>query len=382
MPAGRRRSSTTRLRAGPGSRRRRIRRSSSTPIAPRYGPTRSRFIRTSTSARPVLPDRKQRMAKSIKIRMGGYGPPTTSFSRSLKLIGDTLSTRLGDRIGVDYVWNIMDSGHRAEEILMLVENGEMTLGYQSSSYLTDRVPELGFVDLPFLFEHRDQARAAIDGELGRFLARKIEARMNYCILGYFENGFRHISNRLRAVHTPADLAGMRIRVLPSQVQARTFALLGAVPLRWDLTEAIEAIKAGTIDAQENPFANTVTYGVHKFHRFHTITNHFYISRPIFLNRAQFDAWPDDLQSAMRDAVTKAVAFQRELAIAEDREARAAIEAAGCEITALTPQEHALFRQAVDPLLQDARRTYGAEMFDMVAAAKSVAAAVMNSAAQL
>ena len=313
------------------------------------------------------------MAKPIKIRMGGYGPPTTSFSRSLKLIGDTLSARFGDRIGVDYVWNIMDFGHRAEEILALVENGEMTLGYQSSSYLTHRVPELGFVDLPFLFEHRDQARRAIDGELGRFLSRSIEARIDYRILGYFENGFRHISNRLRTVRTPAALKGMRIRVLPSEVQARTFELLGAIPLRWDLTEAIAAIKAGTIDAQENPFANTVTYGVHKFHRFHTITNHFYISRPIFLNRAQFDAWPNDLQSAMHDAITKAVAFQRELAIAEDREARAAIEAAGCEITALTPQEHALFRQAVDPLLQDARRTYGADMFEMVAATKQVAA---------
>jgi TRAP-type transport system periplasmic protein len=313
------------------------------------------------------------MPEPIKIRMGGYGPPTTSFSQSLKLIGDALSARFGDRIGVDYVWNIMDHGHRAEDILTLVENGDMTLGYQSSSYLTDRVPELGFVDLPFLFARREEARAAIDGALGRHLNRSIEARINYRVLGYFENGFRHISNRLRTVRTPADLKGMRIRVLPSEVQARTFELLGAIPLRWDLTEAIAAIKAGTIDAQENPFANTVTYGVHKFHHFHTVTNHFYISRPIFLNRAQFDAWPRELQSAMREAVTKAVAFQRELAIAEDREARAAIEAAACEITTLTGEQHALFRQAIDPLLQQARRTYGAEMFAMVAAAKEAAA---------
>jgi TRAP-type C4-dicarboxylate transport system substrate-binding protein len=313
------------------------------------------------------------MAKPITIRMGGYGPPTTSFSRSLKLIGDALSARLGNRISVDYVWNIMDFGHRAEEILTLVENGAMTLGYQSSSYLTDRVPELGFVDLPFLFEHREEARAAVDGELGRFLAAKIEERIDYRILGYFENGFRHISNRLRTVRTPADLNGMRIRVLPSEVQARTFELLGAIPLRGDLTEAIAAIKAGTIDAQENPFANTVTYGVHKFHRFHTVTNHFYISRPIFLNRTQFDSWPRDLQNTMREAVIKAVAFQRELAIAEDREARATIEAEGCEITALTPAQHALFREAVDPLLREARQTYGADMFEMVAAAKEVAA---------
>ena len=132
--------------------------------------------------------------------------------------------------------------------------------------------------------------------------------MNYRILGWFENGFRQISNRLRTIRSPADIKGMRIRVLPSEVQARTFELLGAVPLRWDLTEAIAAIKAGTIDAQENPFANTVTYGVHKFHHYHSVTNHFYISRPIFLHRDTFDAWPQDLQDAMREAVTASVAF--------------------------------------------------------------------------
>ena len=122
----------------------------------------------------------------------------------------------------------------------------------------------------------------------------------------------------------------------------------------------------------------MTYGVHKFHHFHTVTNHFYISRPIFLNRTQFDAWPLDVQSAMRDAVNKAVAYQRELAIEEDREARAAILAAGCEITALSADQHAQFRETVAPLLDEARRTYGANMFKMVATAKEAAA--INAAA--
>ncbi|HEX3938656.1 MAG TPA: TRAP transporter substrate-binding protein [Xanthobacteraceae bacterium] len=305
------------------------------------------------------------MTKPITIRMGGYGPPTTSFSKSLKLIGDTLTAAFGDRIDVKYVWNIMDFGYRAEEILWLVEDGVLTLGYQSSSYLTDRVPELGFVDLPFLFHSRDQARAAMDGALGRTLAASIEDRVNYRILGWFENGFRQISNRLRPVQVPADLKGMRIRVLPSDMQARTFELLGAVPVRCDLTEAIAGIKAGTLDAQENPFANTVTYGVHHFHRFHTVTNHFYISRPIFFHRPSFDAWPADLQSAMRDAVTRAVAFQRDLAIAEDQESRATIVTAGCEIVELTAGQHAQFVAAVAPLLDEARTTYGPRTFDLV-----------------
>ena len=305
------------------------------------------------------------MSDPIRIRMAGYGPPSTGFSKALQFIGDRLAAAFGTRVAVDYVFNIMDHGHKAEDILTLVENGEMTLGYQSSSYLTDRVPELGFVDLPFLFADNTQARAAMDGALGTFLARKTEERINYRILGWFENGFRHISNRLRPIHVPADLKDMKIRVLPSEIHRRTFELLGAVAMRMDLTEAIAMIKAGTLDAQENPLANTVTYGVHKFHKFHTLTSHFYISRPVFINRTAFDAWPQDLQRAMRAAVADAVAFQRELALEEHAQSRRIIEDAGCQIVELTAAEHADFVEAVQPLLADARKMYGAEMFNLL-----------------
>jgi TRAP-type transport system periplasmic protein len=305
------------------------------------------------------------MTDPIKIRMGGYGPASTGFSKSLKMIGDKLEAEFGPRVAIDYVWNIMDQGYKAEDILTLVERGEMTLGYQSSSYLTDRVPELGFVDLPFLFANNAQARGAMDGELGRHLARKTEERINYRILGWFENGFRHISNKLRPINLPADMKDMKIRVLPSDIQKRTFELLGANPMRMDLTEAIAMIKAGTLDAQENPLANTVTYGVHKFHKFHTLTSHFYISRPIFLHRPSFEAWPEDLQRAMQNAVTEAVAFQRKLAVEENEQSRKAIEDAGCEIVELTSKEHDAFVAAVQPLPADAQKMYGAEMFKMV-----------------
>src|SRR6202166_1725618 len=113
------------------------------------------------------------MGDPIQIRMGGYGPATTGFSRALKLIGDRLTARFGDRVDIKYVWNIMELGYKAEDILWLVEHGLLTLGYQSSSYLTDRVPALGFVDLPFLFASNAAARGAMDGALGDFLARKV-----------------------------------------------------------------------------------------------------------------------------------------------------------------------------------------------------------------
>src|SRR5438309_6551363 len=86
-----------------------------------------------------------RMNKSIAIRMGGYGPATTGFSRALKFIGDRLEAEFGDRLDIKYVWNIMDLGYEAQDILWLVEHGVLTLGYQSSSYLTDRIPDLGLL---------------------------------------------------------------------------------------------------------------------------------------------------------------------------------------------------------------------------------------------
>jgi tripartite ATP-independent transporter DctP family solute receptor len=304
------------------------------------------------------------MPNPIQIRMGGYGPASTGFSRALKRIGERLCAELGDDVEIKYVWNIMDFGYRADDILWLVEHGLLTLGYQSSSYLTDRVPELGLLDLPFLFSRSETARAAMDGALGAKLAREIEERVNYRIVGWFENGFRHISNRVREVRMPADLKGLRMRVLPSEVQARTFALLGAVPTRMDLTEAIEGIKAGSLDAQENPLSNTVTYGVHKFHRFHTLSNHFYISRPIFVNRTAFDTWPSALQRALRDAATDAVAFQRALHEEEEADARKAIMAEGGRIAEPTPAEHAAFVQAVAPLREEARATYGDELLGL------------------
>jgi tripartite ATP-independent transporter DctP family solute receptor len=297
--------------------------------------------------------------------MGGYGPATTGFSLALKQIGDRLAASLGDLVDIKYVYNILDFGYRSEDILWLVEDGVLTLGYQSSSYLTDRIPGLGVVDLPFLFSDTAKARAAMDGALGRALTVKVEAATGFRIVGYFENGFRHVSNRVRPVHTPADMKGLSIRVLPSQVQARTFELLGATPQVMDLTEAIVAIKAGTLDAQENPFSNTVTYGIHQHHRFHTVTNHFYVSRPIFVHRPSFDAWPRQLQDELRAAVREAVRFQRDLHVKEEADAADAIKKASGEIVELTMEQHQAFLSAVSPIYGEARKQFGRDLLALV-----------------
>src|SRR5262245_51258211 len=117
--------------------------------------------------------------KPLRILMGGYSPADNGFSVALKRIGDRVSAKFKGDVDVKYVYNILDLGYRGEDILWLVESGVLTLGYQSSSYLTERVPDLGVADLPFLFQDQSTARGAMDGRFGRLLAERIEMRMDF-----------------------------------------------------------------------------------------------------------------------------------------------------------------------------------------------------------
>jgi TRAP-type C4-dicarboxylate transport system substrate-binding protein len=305
------------------------------------------------------------VADPIQIRLGGYGPPTTTHSRALKMIGDRLETEFSDGVDIKYIWNVMDFGYPGEDVLWMVEHGILTVAYQSTSYLTSRVPELGFVDLPFLFKDLEHARSSMDGKLGEYLTQKIEQRINYHMLGYFENGYRHISNRIREIRKPEDLKDMSIRMLPSEVHCRTFELLGAKPIPSDLKIAIERIVSGEVDAQENPLANTVTYGAHTVHPYHTLSNHFYISRGVYCNRTAYESWPPELQTAIDAATREAILAQRELAVKEEDIARKVIEDEGCDIVELTDDERQAFVDTVQPLYEETRKRLGNEMFDML-----------------
>ena len=305
------------------------------------------------------------MTEPLKIRMVGYGPPTTTHSRGLKFIGDRLEAQFGDRVDIVYIWNIMDLGYGSDAVLDMTEGGITDLAYMSTTALTARVPELEFVDLPFLFASNDEARAAYDGALGRYMTDAVERQTNFRLLGFFENGFRHLSNRHREVRRPEDLAGMSIRTLGSDMHNRTFELLGMEPHSMRLDEAKIAIANNAVDAQENPFANTMTYGIHKAHRFHTLSNHFYLSRGVYANPQKFDAWPADIREAVVAAIPGAVAHQRDLAVAEEDIARAEIEKVGGVVHELTPAEHDAFAAAVAPIYEEARARFGDAMFKLI-----------------
>ncbi len=308
------------------------------------------------------------MAGTTHIRLGGYSPPETSHSRAAVRFREALAERAGAAAEVDIFWNVLDFGYRADDLLSMVECGMLTMCYFSTSYLIGRVPELEIIDLPFVFEDAGSAHAALDGALGGLLTEKVEAKTGYRVLGFWDNGFRHLTNRLRPVRTPADCAGLRIRLQPNAAHSKTFRLLGAKPVEADLKQGIAMVEAGEVDAQENPLANAVTYNVHKHHRFFTMSAHFYGARGIFAHKESFDSWPAGIQAAMREAVREAVSFQRGAAGAGEVKIRKMLEEEGKEFVDLTAGERAAFAAEVSPVIEEARKRLGDGLFNLLGGA--------------
>jgi TRAP-type C4-dicarboxylate transport system substrate-binding protein len=299
--------------------------------------------------------------RANRIVLGGYGPSTSSFSRGLKFIGDRLEAKFGNEVDVNYVYNILDLGYDAAgDLTRLVESDVLSLAYLT---MFSGNPALQIAALPFLFPDSTAARAAMDGALGQAAIESIEDSTNLRVLGFFENGFRHISNSVRPVHVPGDLQGLTIRVLG--IQAKTFELLGASPKVTPLPVVFSGLESGELDGQENPFENVVTYSLYKAQRYYTETAHSYLSRPIFVHGPTFDAWPDALQSEMRAAVYDAVLLQRELHDQAEIDAADVIRKAGGEIVQLTAQQRSAFVDAVAPIYTDAQKQFSPELLEMV-----------------
>ncbi|HUG76997.1 MAG TPA: TRAP transporter substrate-binding protein [Burkholderiales bacterium] len=282
---------------------------------------------------------------AVHIRAGGYQPPASVHNRAARLLGDALAARLGEAVRFELEDNIVASGHNAADLLEWVGSGRIEMCYFSTSYLANEAPQLAALDSPFVFERREQAYALLDGALGEEASAQLARTRGYKVLGYFDNGFRHITNRLRPLRRPQDCKGLRIRTLASEAHARVFRRLGFEPVALDVKDLVPALRAGTVDAQDNPLTNIYNFGVHRYHRHLTLSAHFWGAAALLCHGESYARWPAEVRSAVAAAAGEAVAAQRRLAAAEDDEVLASLEAAGCDIVRLSPEERALWKEA-------------------------------------
>ena len=189
--------------------------------------------------------------------------------------------------------SIVAAGRKAADLLSMVESGELDGCYFASSYLAARVPALGVFDQPFQAGAREAVFAGLDGDAGAALAEQVAAATAYRVLGWWDNGIRHISNAVRPIRTPADCVGLRLRTLDNAQHQAAFRRLGFQPMFIDVADLSRAVADRTVDAQENPLTNLVNFNLHAHHRHVSLTGHLLGIALLLVNRARYDALPDD-----------------------------------------------------------------------------------------
>ena len=302
--------------------------------------------------------------KPLNLTIGGYGPEKSAHGEGLATFQRVVEGESDGRVAINVIWNIMDLGRPNTDLFDLVASGEMFMCYFSSSYLGDRVPELNVLETPYLFKDLGSAHRDLDGPLGRALTDAVRVGAGFELLGLWDNGFRHLTNRHGPVRSPADLAGMTVRLQPNAVHEELIRSWGAVPVAIDLKGGIEMIGRLEVDAQENPLANTVAYGVDKLHRFITMTGHLYGARGLFANVSTWDSLPTDLRAIVTRAAHEAVSHQRSAAEALEADLRARLEREGTEFVDLTAEEHAVFIDASAPAIALAHDGLPEELFEL------------------
>jgi TRAP-type C4-dicarboxylate transport system substrate-binding protein len=303
----------------------------------------------------------------MQLWIGGYGPESSAHGLGLATFRDIVEAETDRVVRVRVTWNIMDEGRPNTDLFDLVESGEMFMCYFSSSYLGDRVPELNVIETPFLFEDLEHAHRALDGLLGARLAEAVRSSTGFEVLGFWDNGFRHLTNRLRPVHSPEDCRGMKVRMQPNDIHEELIRCWGATPVAVELSEAIRIISNLEVDAQENPLANTAAYGVDKVHAHVTMTGHLYGTRGLWSNRETLEGLPDDLREIVTRAAAEAVAVQRDEAGTLESALRKRFESQGLRFVDLDPARRDAFRKASAPAIDKARALAPPELYDLAAA---------------
>jgi TRAP-type C4-dicarboxylate transport system substrate-binding protein len=240
----------------------------------------------------------------------------------------------------------------------------MFLCYFSSSYLGSRVPELNVLETPFLFPDLTTAHHALDGSLGEALAGAVRSATGFEVLGFWDNGFRHMTNRLRPIRRPEDCKGMTVRMQPNAIHEELIRCWGAIPVAVELSAAIQLIIRLDVDAQENPLANTVAYGVDQVHRYLTMTGHLYGARGLFAHSRTFESFDPDLRQVVESAVRTAIEVQRKAATDLEMSLRVRMEADGIEFVDLTAEERSAFVEASAPAIARAREGVPEALFEL------------------
>ncbi|MEC5423332.1 TRAP transporter substrate-binding protein [Virgibacillus sp. C22-A2] len=194
---------------------------------------------------------------------------------------------------------------------------EMTTVAADSS-LANTIPKMNVFGLPYLFKDREHVYGVLDGEIGKELLN-LGADQSLKGLGYWEVGFRHLTNDKREILTPEDVEGLKVRVQPAPVWETHMNALGISPTPVDFNELYSALDQGVVDGQENPLPTIDSMKFYEVQEFIALTAHAYTPAVVLLNEGVWEEFSQEYQEAIQAAVDETTEYQRQFLADKEEE---------------------------------------------------------------
>ncbi|MBS7777323.1 TRAP transporter substrate-binding protein [Acidovorax sp. CCYZU-2555] len=252
------------------------------------------------------------------------------------------------------------------ELIEGLQLGTVEAVIVSTGALSNFVPDVGVVDIPFLFRDTTHARAVLDGAFGQDLLGKFQKR-GLIALAWGEQGFRHLTNNKHAVQNVADLKGLKIRVTENPVHITAFRTLGASPTPMSWPEVIGALQQGTIDGQENPISVLSSAKLWQVQKHLTLSAHVYAPVALIVSPGFWASLNDTQKAAFTQGAKSGALASRAFVDAVEKKGVEEAKSHGMQVVEKVDQ--AAFRKALEPAYKQYATKFGQKTLDSISNTK-------------
>src|SRR5436190_7965842 len=280
------------------------------------------------------------------IKFGHLNNADHPVSMGVKRFAELLAAKSGGKLKVQE-FPASQLGNEMQQQSAL-QGGVQEMSAPATTSLAGIVKEFGLVDFPFSVGDFAQADALLDGPLGQALIAKLPDK-GLVALGYWDLGFRNVTNSKRPIAKPEDLDGLKIRVIPNPVFLDTFKAFKANPVPMPFAELYGALESKAVDGQENPFAVILSNKFYEVQKFVSATNHVYAANIVLVSKKFWDKLSPAEQKIMNDAAHEARGYQRQVSRAAAQKAVGELQAKGMQYNEVAPAEQARMRQVAKPV---------------------------------
>ena len=273
-------------------------------------------------------------------------------------VAEILAAKSGNKISV----KLFPAGQLGGDLqtVSALQGGTLDLTVLNSGLLVGLDKRFAVLDFPFLFDTPEGADFIVDGAIGQKLHASL-ADKGLVGLGYWELGFRNVTNSKRAITKLEDFQGLKIRVLQSPLFIELFNTLGAAatPMAWP--EVYSALEQRVVEGQENPYTTILGAKFQEVQKYVSETRHIYNAQSVLVSKKTWDSLTAEEQGLIKAAVTEAGAFQRQLSRDSMGSALDGLKKGGMQHNALAPAEIARIRDKIKPVVEKFGKEVGPEL---------------------